>query len=40
LIKKKKLIENTSDHFDPTSIHEEHYFDVEKSERIMKEREE
>ena len=34
------MIENTSDHFDPTSATEEHYFDVEKSERLIKEQEE
>ena len=40
LIKQKKMIEGTSDHFDPTSATEEHYFDIEKSQRLIEEQEE
>jgi hypothetical protein len=31
LIKQKKLLENTSDQFDPTSALEAHYHDLDKS---------
>lgn len=32
LIKQKKLLENTSDQFDPTGTLQNHYFDLEKQE--------
>lgn len=39
LIKQKKLVENTSDQYDPSSAHVAHYYDLEKA-RKVKEREE
>jgi len=38
LIKQKKLLEKTSDQFDPTSAVGSHYYDIDKEEKIMKER--
>ena len=40
LIKQKKLLENTSDQFDPTSALEAHHFDPEKQKRILESKEE
>ena len=36
LIKQKKVLENSSDHYDPTAVHQAHYHDLEKAERAMK----
>ena len=35
LIKKKKLMEKTSDQFDPTSAFDSHYMDTELNERLI-----
>jgi hypothetical protein len=35
LIKKKKLMEKTSDQFDPTSSFDSHYLDTELNERLI-----
>ena len=35
LIKQKKLLELTSDHFDPSSALEASYYDIEKSQRLL-----
>jgi len=40
LIKQKKLLENSSDQYDPTAALEAHYYDLERSQKIMKMREE
>ena len=39
LIKQKKLMEMTSDHFDPMAAHETHYHDVQRAEQIAREKE-
>ena len=36
LIKQKKVLENSSDHYDPTAAHQAHYHDVGKAERLTK----
>lgn len=40
LIKQKKLLENTSDQFDPTSALEAHHYDIEKAKRLQELKEE
>lgn len=40
LIKQKKLLENTTDQYDPTSAVEAHHYDVDKNDRIIALREE
>lgn len=40
LIRQKKLLENTSDQFDPTSVLEAHHYDIDKAERAREAREE
>ena len=35
LIKKKKLMEKTSDQFDPTSSFDSHYLDTQLNERLL-----
>jgi tRNA A37 N6-isopentenylltransferase MiaA len=40
LIKQKKLLENTTDQFDPTAAVEAHHFDIQKMERAYEMRDE
>ena len=40
LIKQKKLLENSTDLFDPTSAVDAHHYDIDKTDRIMAMREE
>ena len=40
LIKQKKLLENTTNQYDPTAAVESHYYDLDKTERILAAREE
>jgi len=40
LIKQKKLLEKTSDQFDPSSALGSHYYNVEQNERLLEAREE
>jgi len=40
LIKQKKLMENSTDQFDPTSAVEAHWYDTDKADLILKMREE
>ena len=35
LIKQKKILENTSDQFDPTAVHQAHFYDIDKAERML-----
>jgi hypothetical protein len=40
LIKQKKLLENSTDLFDPTAAVEAHWYDTDKSDLVLKMREE
>jgi hypothetical protein len=40
LIKQKKLLENSTNQFDPTSAVEAHHFDIDKTNRILEARDE
>ena len=40
LIKQKKLLENSTDLFDPTAAVEAHHYDIDKTDKILAMREE